>query len=90
MYKTDKLYSLWLNAAKNIDFMKKALSKSCLELNSLQKIIGCVRLFPPGVGLGGLKDWHVRSIVMWGKEENRLTSRFNAAGTTDYMKKRFK
>ncbi len=82
------IFTLGLNAVKNTDFMKKSSSKSCLELNSLQKVMGCICLFSPGVELGGSKDWQVRSIIMQGMEENRLTSWFNAAGNTDYMKKK--
>ncbi len=32
------IFTLGSNAAKNTEFIKKASSKSCLELNSLQKI----------------------------------------------------
>ncbi len=43
---------------------KKASSKSCLKLNSLQKSNGRIYLSLPGVELGGSKDWHVQSIIM--------------------------
>ncbi len=37
LQKRQIIFTLGLNAAKNTDCMKKASSKSCLELNSLQK-----------------------------------------------------
>ncbi len=48
--------SLGLNAAKNTDYMEKASSKSCLGLNSLQKVNVRICLPPPGLEQGGLED----------------------------------
>ncbi len=82
------IFTLRLNAAKNTNFIKKASSKSCLELNSLQKNHGCTCLFPPGVKLGGSKDWHVWSI----RERRKIDwlQGSNATGNTNYMKENFK
>ncbi len=44
---------------------KKASYKSCLELNFAPKNPKRICLSPSGVELGGWKDWHVRSVIMY-------------------------
>ncbi len=53
-------FTLWLNADKNIHFIKKkALNKNYSELISYKKLSGCICLYLPGVEIGGSKDCHV-------------------------------
>ncbi len=65
MYKNGKLHSLDSCTLRKILIMqKKASSKSCLELNSLQKSQGRICLSPSRVELGGFKDWCIWNIIM--------------------------
>ncbi len=52
------ILTLGLNAAKNTDFMEKASSKSCLELNSSQRGQWRTCLSPPSFELWGSEGWY--------------------------------
>ncbi len=53
-------FSLWLNAAKNMHYMRKHFkNNSCSALNSVKKDNGRTCLSPSGMELWGSKDCHL-------------------------------
>ncbi len=63
--KWESRFSLGLDATKNTHRIKKALNKICSKLNFVQKSQRAHMCIPPGVGLGGSKDSHLRKIIMY-------------------------
>ncbi len=89
MYKNDKLYSLQGWTLQKIPILwKKASSKSCLELNSLQKSHGAHMSVFSWSWVRELVRSACSKYYNVGKGGNRWTLGFNTAGNTDYMKKK--
>ncbi len=58
-------FTLGLNAAEITDYMKKSFSKSCSELNFLQRSQWAHMCISPRGGARGSKDCHVLNIIMY-------------------------
>ncbi len=56
---------LGLNAAENTDYMKKISNESCWDFLFLEKTRWVHMSISPQSEVGGLKDWHVRNIVVY-------------------------
>ncbi len=86
MYKFNKqVYSLTLgmNAAKNINYIKKYLNKKYSELNFLQKPHWTHICISPRSGARDSKNFPVFKYYNALKLESRFTSGLNAAKNTD-------
>ncbi len=83
-------FTLGLNAAKNNFYVEKGSSKSCLELNFLQKSQWAHMFISHWSGVKELERLILLKYYNVQKQQIRFTLRQNTAKNTDYMEKVFK
>ncbi len=85
---------MWLKLCliyqKYVSHEKKTSNKSCLELNFVEKRPRTHMSIPPGVELGGSKDWYVSNVILYWIGKVYSLSRLNIAKNMYRTKRSFK